>query len=97
MRDCDRHRSGPVFICDRASWMTDEQYRQLRQFADGKAVPTDPEIVEGLRNCGMSNRSALWMYSHVSAFFVNEPNYSWWCQCIEEALGDPDLRVDEGL
>lgn len=57
-RACIRRiqRDGPLFLCGRASWMTDDQYRQLRQFADGKAVPTDPEIIEGLRNCGPGSR-----------------------------------------
>lgn len=86
------------FQCKVADWMTPDQAQQLRQFCEGKAVPTDPEIIEGLKYCSSRyTRSARWMFSNVSAFVVDEPSYSWWCQCIEEALEDPDLRVDEGL
>ena len=83
----------------RAPWMTDSQWTQLEQYCLGKAIPTDAEIVEGLQYCTprhRDSRSAVWMYSHVANFVVNEPNYTNWCRMILEHH-DPDLLMDEGL
>lgn len=84
---------------DRAPWMTDTQWFQLEQYCLGKAIPTDAEIIEGLRYCTprhLVSRSAGWMYFHVSDFVANEPNYTYWCNLILEHY-DPDMLVDEGL
>lgn len=88
-----------IVLRSRAPWMTDTQWVQLEQYCLGKTIPTDVEIIEGLQYCTprhRNSRSAGWMYSNVTNYVVNEPNYTNWCQLIREHY-DPDMLVDEGL
>lgn len=85
-------------LASRAPWMTDEQWRQLDAYRQGREIPTDSEIVDGLQHCSAwrnSHRAAEWVYRHVSDCIVNE-NFEPWCQEIRKCY-DPDLQVDIGL
>lgn len=82
----------------RQDWMTDEQWRQIRAYVEGREIPTDSEVIEGLLSCGQSgSRMARWAYHGVSSCVVFESNYTAWCKLIRAHTMDTDLLVDEGL
>lgn len=88
------------FLGTRAAWMTGDQWKQVLDFVQGKAVPTDSELIEGFQFCTarhVTSRSAAWAYSNISSAVVNEPNFTNWCAIIRKYGVDPDLAVDEGL
>ena len=102
MRDSfNRARENPEYICHtrrHVDWMTDEQWRQVCDFCQGKRVLEDPELIYGFANCTEQHsfhRVARWAYSNVSSLVVNH-NYHTWSELIN-SLVDQDLQVDKGL
>lgn len=79
-------------------WMTDEQWRQVNEYTEGKAIPTDPEIVSAFRDCTdhQNTTPTTWAYSHVPGYIVGPLHYRWWCELIAEN-SDQDLVLDVGL
>lgn len=81
--------------------MTNEQWRQVRAFLEGRALLADPELIKGFQRCtelhDTNSRCAQWIYSTVSSYVVNEPHFTNWCNCIKKYAVDDDLTMDDGL
>jgi hypothetical protein len=77
--------------------MTDNQWEQYIRFSMGEAIPTDPEILAGLRGDLEPDRAHRWALSSVSGILVGDGNFDFWCKLIKEHEIDPSLVLEEGL
>lgn len=82
----------------RPSWMSDSQWEQSVRWQLGRAIPTDAELLSGLRgdsNYNGSDRMHRYVWNTTAASCVDD-NFDLWASLIRGRF-DPDLNVDEGL
>ena len=96
----NRHHK-TMLCCNRPDWMDDTQWNQMCNYVWGLAVPTDPELLTGIRGFNhyanpilatQPSRFQSWAWYNVSASLLGNGPFEAWSSLI-----DNDYQVDEGL
>ena len=82
------------------SWMPAEQWRQLRDYAAGREIPTDPEVINAL--CHPDNHAPdgtlpRFVYAVFANGLIEPQNYAVWCDLIRTEQQLDVFRMDIGL